>query len=236
MMNREFWLKRLAVVAAIVLTAIGGVGLWNSVSDDSSTTAAAAVKEACNKIELSGSYDAAVVGRTRENGVVIEGPDLYVMEFNGDDLHSIAQVKTGTGPREWKVVDREYYFRNSKGWFLNVGLEFTPIIPNCSKLSNMEDQGEETSDDGAKSDRYTGMYAPVPMSSLEGNATLTVFFDYWISEDGGLVRHKRENVVEYTIDGEPIRWSQEFIFVLSGLGEENAITVPEEFTRLTHDY
>ena len=149
-MNREFWLKRLAVVAAIVLTAIGGVGLWNSVSDDSSTTAAAAVKEACNKIELSGSYDAAVVGRTRENGVVIEGPDLYVMEFNGDDLHSIAQVKTGTGPREWKVVDREYYFRNSKGWFLNVGLEFTPIIPNCSKLSNMEDQGEETSDDGAK--------------------------------------------------------------------------------------
>ena len=113
--------------------------------------AAVAVKGACDKIELSGSYDALLIVQERINGVLQEEQLLFNINVSGDDYYAQIASTSDSSTGELVRVDGVSYLKDagSDEW-VQAEADFADMFPACTKLGTISDLGEADIQDGAR--------------------------------------------------------------------------------------
>ena len=216
-------------MVAVVVAVGTGVGLWLiGPLGDAPVDAAAAVEAGCEKVELSGSYDAFITVTYRGGGVDLAPTSLYEVRVNGDDYHMTAGFEGEEETVKFVRVDGASYEHNPQGeWVRMDDSGLSDLLPACGKLINITNQGKATLADGSKTTRYSAERPQqAGVHTDDYSETARHLFDYWIDDNGQFVQHKREIIVDTTIEGESSRMVVEHLYTFSGFGEENVITAP----------
>ena len=224
-------LRTIIAVGAFMLAGVVGLALWFGVSvADRSPNAQAAVKAGCDKVELAGSFDAQSVVTTRKDGEIEGKTRLLALRYSGNDYHGIETVVGEEGIRtEFIRLDGVSYWKSKgEGWIIFPEGAFGDFFPACDKLQSISALGEDSLDDGTKANRFSAKDEPLT-SHLTTDSTQVHSnrFEYWVGDDGGFVRHKREIILEATQNGVTERWVTEMLYTFSGFGDPNVITPPE---------
>ena len=224
--------RTMIVASAVALVAISGLIYWMLGSPESQRVdAAVAVKGACDKIELSGAYDAFLIVQERINGALQDEQLLFNINVSGDDYYAQIASTADSSTGELMRVAGVNYLKDAgiEEWVV-VESDFADIFPACTKLGTISDLGETDIQDEVKADHYFATSTPTFLSTgREGDeefAKHEELYEFWVSTDGQLVQHKREVISTETVNGEELRISLEHLFTFSGFGEPNAITAP----------
>ena len=225
--NYRMWLA----IAAAILAVSAGVIFWYMNPFDSQTISAEeAIKQGCQKVELSGSFDALMVITNRIDGVQAGDSSVTTLRVDGEDYHGVYTFDGESDSGEYMRVDGESYWRDPLGDWTISQAPFAPsFFPQCENLTAFKELGEGETQAGAETDRYSAAEEAYTTTGFgdDGTAEYMKIHEYWIDDDGEIVQHKNELSIKGTVGGVEQIWTSETLYTFTGFNEPNEIMAPK---------